>query len=228
MLPGYAGIVGPLLITIVMTPVVYRIFIMEEEVERLEAEHKTRKTFWDRHDEAIKVFSFFFIGNFLAIMAIVVLLPESFVAVAFAPQLADIAAIQAIAGAALAKPILTIVVLNNLKVMLFAFALSFLLGTGAIFILSWNASILALYLGDFIRQGLYAEFLIRTAGIIPHAPIEIAAYFLAGIAGGMLSVGVMREKLRSPEFRLVLRDSLIMLSLGILAVGLGALVEVYF
>jgi uncharacterized membrane protein SpoIIM required for sporulation len=108
-----------------------------------------------------------------------------------------------------------------------SFLLSFLLGSGAIIILAWNASILALYLSSFLRKGLIEEFLVRSISLIPHAPIEIASYFLAGIAGGVLSVGVIREKLFSKEFFFVLRDSLILMGLALLAVLIGAVVEVF-
>ena len=57
--------------------------------------------------------------------------------------------------------------------------------------------------------------------------VEIAAYFLAGIAGGILSTGIIREKLFSQEFLLVFRDSLILLGLAVLAVILGGFIEVF-
>ena len=125
------------------------------------------------------------------------------------------------------ESVLGAIINNNLRVMIFSFVLSFLLGTGAIFILSWNASILAVYFAGFLRGGQFETFYQQTLGIIPHAPIEILAYFLAGIAGGILSVGVIREKINSKEFMLVLRDSLILLMISVFAVLLGGVVEVY-
>jgi len=226
--PAAAGIISPLLVTVAMTPVVYRILIHEEEVEAEEAEKKISETFWQRHGEVIVLFGLFFIGNFISIFAIALLFPQEFVENAFSQQLADIAAVSGMAGAALTgSMLLSPIITNNLRVMLFAFALSFMFATGALFILSWNASILALFLATFLRQGLYTEFAMKTAGILPHVPIEMLAYFLAGIAGGMLSAGVIREKIESPEFKLVLRDSLLLLGLSVLAVVVGGLVEVY-
>ena len=116
--------------------------------------------------------------------------------------------------------------MNNLRVMALSFALSFMLGSGAVVIMAWNASILGLYLASFLRQGLLEEFVVRTVGMIPHAPVEIGAYFLAGIAGGIISVGLVREKLFSKEFFLVFKDSLLLLGLAVLAVVLGAFIEV--
>lgn len=226
--PSAAGIIAPLLVTVAMTPVVYRILADEEEEDCLVAEKKIKENFWQRHNDVILLFGLFFIGNFISIFAIAIFAPQDFVEAAFAQQLADILAITAMSGAAISgAALVTPIVENNLRIMLFAFALSFLFATGALFILSWNASILALFLAGLLRQGLYAEFALRTAGILPHALIEMAAYFLAGIAGGMLSAGVIREKPMSPEFKLVVRDSLFMLGLSILCVAVGGLVEVY-
>ena len=226
--PSAAGIIAPLLVTVAMTPVVYRILADEEEEDCLVAENKIKENFWQRHDDVILLFGLFFIGNFISIFAISVFAPEEFVEAAFAQQLIDITAVTAISGAALSgSALLSAILSNNLKIMIFAFGLSFLFATGALFILSWNASILALFLADFLRHGMLTEFALNTAGILPHVLIEMTAYFLAGIAGGMLSAGVVREKFNSPEFRLIVRDSFFMLGLSILSVALGGLVEVY-
>ncbi len=225
--PQYAGVILPLFITITMTPLIYNIFSIEEGLERKKAAKKIRLNFIQRHGEVVLLFTLFFIGNFLAIFFVSIISPESFVASTFSPQISAIETIAPSSNIVLVPPNLEIIMWNNLRVMLFSFLLSFLIGTGAIFILSWNASILAIYLGSLVRRGLYDQFLLRTVGIIPHAPIEIAAYFLAGIAGGVLSVGVIRERLKSKAFLLVLKDSLIMLALAVLAVVMGAFIEVY-
>jgi uncharacterized membrane protein SpoIIM required for sporulation len=226
--PASAGIVAPLLVTVAMTPVTYRILIHEEEVEAEEAENKIKETFWERHGEIIVLFALFFIGNFISIFVIALFAPQTFVESAFAQQLADIAAVSAISGAAVSgTSLLSPIIQNNLRVIIFAFALSFLFATGALFILSWNASILAIFLASLLRQGLYTTFIARTVGILPHAPIEMGAYFLAGIAGGMLSAGMIREKMNGPEFKLILRDSLALFAIGIAAIVLGGFVEVY-
>ena len=226
--PAYAGVISPLLITVAITPIIYRIFSDTEKIEEEVAEKKIQKNYFDRYFEIILLFTLFFIGNFISTFILMVLLPESFITVAFGSQINEIASIHSISGYAISGSMLNLVVTNNLKVMLFSFLLSFIFGTGAIFILSWNASILAVYFANFLRAGLYKEALIRAAGIAPHTPVEILAYFLAGIAGGILSVGIIREKLWSKEFFIVLRDSILMLGIAVAAVIFGAFLEVYF
>jgi len=238
--PEYAGIITPLLVTVTMTPIIFMVFKIDEGMVRQQARHKIEKSFWDRHDETIVIFTMFFIGSFLAIFFVSLVAPEAFVTSAFSQQIDAINAInpptaQVIntaesflgTGSFMNSSLLQIILFNNLKVMFFAFLLSFLIGTGALFILSWNASVLAIYLAMFLREGLYQEFLLRSLGIAPHAPIEILSYFLAGIAGGILSVGVIREKINSKSFKLVFKDSLKLLALAVIAVILGAFIEVF-
>jgi uncharacterized membrane protein SpoIIM required for sporulation len=225
--PGTStGKIITLFITVAMTPMIYGLFREEEEVEREEAEHKIHKTFLDRHDEAIWSFSLFFLGVCVAIFLVAFLSPEEYVAQIFDDQLIEIERVTSISGSFAVSDILNIIVMNNLRVMALSFVLSFLIGSGAVIILAWNASILGLYLASFLRKGLVDEFVIRTVGLIPHAPIEILAYFLAGIAGGMISVGIIRERIFSREFSLVFKDSLILLALAVVAVFLGAFIEV--
>ena len=228
--PGSStGKIITLFIAIGITPLVYGMFKQEEEIEREEAECKIKESFFYRHGETIWLFSLFFIGVFVSIFLVSVLADETYVKYIFSDQLSEVARVTSLVptGAFAAGDVLQMIIENNLRVMGLAFLLSFLLGSGAIVILAWNASIMALYLSSFVRNGLINEFMARSIGLIPHAPIEIAAYFLAGIAGGILSVGVIREKLFSKEFYLVFKDSLLLMVLGVLAVLAGALIEVF-
>lgn len=232
--PEYTGIIIPLLVTVSMTPLIYKVFSIEEKIERKQAENIIHRTFLRRHVKTIKILSFFFIGSFLAVFVMMLLLPDDLLSFMFKPQIEAIKAITgyaaySISGAAIGNTVDTLVMitLNNMRVMAFAFVLSFLFSTGSLFILSWNASILAIYLAAFIRQGLMEDFFSVAVGILPHTPIEIMAYFLGAIAGGMLSVGMIREKWGSKELHLIIKDSAIMLGLSVLAVALGAILETY-
>ncbi len=231
--PGVStGKIITLFITVALAPAVYGVFKEEEEIERKEAEHKIHKDFFDRHDEAMKIFTLLFLGIFIAVFLIAIFAPENYVESTFDDQIKEIERITSLSsgqsiGKALSPELLELILMNNLRVMGLSFALSFLIGVGAVVILAWNASILAIYLASFIRQGLIEEFMVRTVSIIPHAPIEIFGYFLAGIAGGVLSVGLIREKFMGREFLLVFRDSLILLFLALGSIFLGAVVEVF-
>jgi len=226
--PGVStGKIVTLFITVAMTPAVYGIFRKEEEIEREEAEHKIHEKFLERHGETIWLFSLFFLGVFASVFTVSIILPEEYVASTFNDQLSEIARISSISGNMISVDVLNMIVVNNLRVMGLSFLLSFLIGSGAIIILSWNASILALYLANFLKQGLITQFFVRSVSLIPHAPIEILSYFLAGMAGGVISAGLIREKIMSREFFLVFKDSLLLLGLAILAILTGAFIEVF-
>jgi len=226
--PEYAGIIMPLLVTVALAPVMFRVFFIEEECEREEAEHRINKGFLDRHYETILMFLLIFLGVFMSVFIVCLATPSSFVETVFSQQISSINAINPSTGAITAQVgLLQVIAMNNMKVLFFSFLLAFLIGTGVIFILSWNAAILAVYLASFIRQGLHNEFVMRSISIVPHAPVEIGAYILAGVAGGMLSIGIIREKIGSREFKLVFKDSMILLSIAVGAILAAALLEVF-
>lgn len=227
--PEYAGVVFPLLITVGMAPVFYRILGDDEEAEEEEAEGKIKESFFQRHGETIWLLSLFFIGAFAVVFFASLFLPESIAKALFKPQLGAILFSKSISGSMLSQDVFAIIFSSNMKIILFSFALSFFLSTGALWILGWNASVLGVYLAGFLKDGMFAQFASSSIGIFPHAPIELVGYFLAGIAGGILSAGLIRKNhnFLCPEFRLVLRDSLILLALAAIAIGVGAIIESY-
>ncbi len=227
--PEYAGVVFPLLITVGMAPVFYRILAYDEKLEEEEAEGIINKNFIQRHGETVWLFSLFFIGAFVVSLSAALFLPENVASSLFKPQMDSITFSKALSGNILSQGLLEAIFLNNMKIILFSFALSLFLSTGAIWVLSWNASVLGVYFAGLLRNGLFAEFASSSIGIFPHAPLELVGYFLAGIAGGILSAGLIREKhnFKCREFRLVLKDSLLLVALSAAFIGIGALLEVY-
>ncbi len=227
--PEYTGVIFPLLVTVGMAPAFYRILAYDEKTEEEQAKGKIRESFFQRHGKTIWLFSLFFIGVFLVTFSASLLMAEKDAAFFFKPQIDSIIFAKSASGNMLSQNIFGTIFLNNMKIILFAFVLSLVLSTGALWILGWNASVLGIYFAGLLKKGLFAEFASSTLGIFPHAPLELAGYFLAGIAGGILSAGLIREKhnFRGKEFMLVFRDSLLLLSIAVLAIVIGALAEVY-
>ena len=122
--------------------------------------------------------------------------------------------------------------------MILAFILSALLGSGAILVLAWNASVISVFVGLkaisplISSQGHLIAFLVGLPtgllSIALHGIPEILAYFLAGIAGGILSVGIIREKIESLEFREVFKDSLVVLVAAEVVIIIAAALEAIF
>jgi len=116
------------------------------------------------------------------------------------------------------------------------FILSTIFGAGAIFILTWNASVIAVYVGfginSFIRDGVSPEiaYLLGVpaglGSIALHGVPEIGAYFVAALAGGMLSVGIIREKFKG-HFEKIFIDSVIFLGIAEVLIIIAAFLEAY-
>ena len=115
----------------------------------------------------------------------------------------------------------------------FCLVFSFIYGAGAIFILTWNASVIATAMGNLIKSQLAnitsvsSYFTIAAISFfryMTHGIFEIAAYFIAGLAGGIISIAVIKHKLNNNK---VIFDAteLIVLSIAILAIA--SVIEVY-
>lgn len=76
---------------------------------------------------------------------------------------------------------------NNFVVLFFCFIVSFFFGSGALFIILWNASVWGIVLGHIFRSISLNNFLILLISILPHTILEVSAYILAAISGVVLS-----------------------------------------
>jgi len=116
---------------------------------------------------------------------------------------------------------------NNVYVMIFTLIFSLIFGAGAIFVLAWNASVIAAAIGIFTQYKL-VEIPIGVGRYMIHGFPEIAAYFVTALAGGIFGVGVIRNGVRNYKFLRVLENVVILLFMAILILVLAALMEVYF
>jgi len=62
---------------------------------------------------------------------------------------------------------------------------------------------------------------------IVHGIPEITAYFVAGLAGGIISVAVIRHDFGTDKFRKILMDSVDLIVIAILLLVFSAIVEVF-
>lgn len=244
---AYSSIFMIFLATIAATPIVYRLMKSEEEKDLTDVEEKT---LLKEHSKALKAFIYLFIGATLCFSFWYVVLSPNMVNSLFHSQSATISSINGrivdvsrdITGNA-TSPVsaFSTIFFNNIKVLLFCILFSFMYGAGAIFILMWNASIVGAAIGSFIKSSLAA--LIHTCGVnvgttfcavssgilryTIHGIPEILSYFVAALAGGIISIAVINHEFDSRKFEHILLDSadLLMLAIGILFVA--ALLEVF-
>lgn len=113
---------------------------------------------------------------------------------------------------------------NNLEVNFLTFMLSFLVFSGLIFVLVWNASIVAYYLYSL---GSHEIALFNGLMLMSHGLLEVGAYVLAGIAGSILAFRIERSRSFNHELnKEFVKDFVLLISTSFLLLVFGAVVEV--
>ena len=115
---------------------------------------------------------------------------------------------------------------NNIYVLIFTLIFSLIFGAGVIFVLAWNASVIAAAIGIFTKSELSALPIALIRYMIHGIP-EIASYFIVALAGGMVSIAVIKHETGTEKFWDVLQDSLNLIIIAIIVLFLAALVEVF-
>jgi uncharacterized membrane protein SpoIIM required for sporulation len=239
--PENVDLVTVFMCTFASIPVIYDALRLEEKTD---VEEEDEMSILIQHGRAINFFICLFIGFVIGYALFYTLLPANIVEKAFVIQTKTINAINGNATNELSRQFsaLIMIFVNNFKVMLFCLLFSFVYGMGAIFILVWNASVLGVAMGSFIRasiehytivmnlSGPAAYFKAYSLGLLRysiHGIPEMAAYFVAGLAGSIISIAVIRHDLGTKNFEKIILDSanLILIALAILLVA--ALLEVF-
>ncbi|MBI2666173.1 stage II sporulation protein M [Candidatus Woesearchaeota archaeon] len=236
-----AGILMVFLIVMASIPMLYTTVKNEEELNM----KYDREWFLLREHTKVLIFLIFlFLGITFALVAAYIFLPQSVTSTVFNLQEQAIQNVNSyvqsnITGGVTRLTLFTRIFINNLKVLFFCVIFSLLYGTGAMFILTWNASVIAAAMGNLIKlelakaaslagwSGATAYFGAATFSFfryMTHGFFEIAAYFIAGLAGGIISIALIKHNLQNERVFIDALD-LILISLGILL--LGSVVEVY-
>ncbi len=232
-----AGLLTVFLIVLATVPLLYTTITNEEELDlKLDTEIAILK----EHGKVLIFLVFLFLGIMAALTISYVMLPKVVVDVVFGIQQQAISTVNNnVQGKIASFDLFTRIFSNNLKVLFFCIIFSFLYGTGALFILTWNASVVATAMGNFFKVELgkaasvvgmssisayFGAVSISFFRYMTHGILEMVSYFVAGLAGGIISIALIKHNLKEDK---VLVDALdlILLSLGILVVA--GLVEVY-
>jgi uncharacterized membrane protein SpoIIM required for sporulation len=115
---------------------------------------------------------------------------------------------------------------NNVYVMVFTLLFSLIFGAGAIFVLAWNASVIAAAVNIFTRYSI-TELPFGIARYMIHGFPEIAAYFITALAGGIFGIGAIRNGIRNARFLRVVGNVIILLFIALIILIIAALIEVY-
>lgn len=239
---SYASMIFVFLASVAAIPLMYNTIKYEEEKDLSDL---NEKALLKEHGKALSFFMYLFLGITLACVLWYTVLPSGTVSTLFESQTTTINSINGnLTGFLSAETFQTFtrIFLNNIKVMIFCAIFSLLYGAGAIFIMSWNASVIGAAIGNFIRGNLasYAHLVgldkaaqylsIISIGLLKyiiHGVPEILAYFTAGLAGGIISIAIIRHDFGTRKFEHILLDSadLFLLSIGLIFVA--AVLEVW-
>lgn len=209
-------------------PLMVRVLQIEEREDEEE-----KGNFFERHRDIIEIYGYYFVGVVIAVSLLFFLLPPNVSNQIFESQANEVKVLRgSYTGMATGSCGFTCLAENNLIVVGFALLFSFLFGAGAVFIITWNASIIGVLIGMTARtqvadQGAIPGYLMALLTfflkLTPHGAFEIGAYFLAGMSGGILSayftVGHGGKK------KQVFRDVVALFALSMVFIFLGAFIE---
>ncbi|HLD00591.1 MAG TPA: hypothetical protein VJC39_02500 [Candidatus Nanoarchaeia archaeon] len=231
--PGDPALVAVAFTSMLLLPELYKIFSIEERRESIEKK-VSLLNLWRDDLDIVKIYVFLFLGILLVYSIGTILLPSLETNNLFREQL-EIRLGQGFSGQATAGGGLFLDLLsNNFVVLIACFILALLSGDGAIFLITWNASVWGTIFGFtaknaalFSGESHFLLFAVIMLVVFPHMIIEGLSYFMAAISGSIISKDVLLEEFASERFFEVFGFNLYLLLFGLVFLVVGALVETF-
>ncbi len=231
--PGDPALVAVAFTSLLLLPELYKIFSIEERQERIEQKVGIR-ALWRDDIDVVRIYIFLFLGILLVYSVGTMVMPEMQTNSLFREQL-EIRFGQGFTGQAtgiFSSGLFWDLLSNNFLVLLACFIMALLTGDGAIFLITWNASVWGTIFGITAKgAGMFAGkhpfyfFGLIMLVVFPHMILEAISYFLAAISGSVISKDVLLERFVSRRFMEVFGFNLYLLLFALLFLVLGALVE---
>jgi len=232
----YAGMLVVTFSVMFSLPFMYFLFKREEEeTEQVEGFFGV----WKMHSDALYAFMWLFLGFIVAFSLFNNILQDP---ILFNAQIETYCAINSpgnvedcilrnsfgptTTGAVTKEMRFLSIISNNIYVMIFTLIFSLIFGAGAIFVLAWNASVIAAAIGIFTGYD-WKEIPIGIARYMIHGFPEIAAYFVTALAGGIFGVGIIRNGIKSKIFLRILENTVMLLFIALIFLIIAAVIEVY-
>lgn len=238
----YSSLASIFLAAMPLVVIVNKALYIEEKKETL---IHTERALLKEHVKVLWFFMFIFLGLVTAYFFWFTVLPEPILNTLFSSQTETITSMtgRTIRTGYVTNNLATLksILSNNFMVLGFCILFSFLYGSGAIFILTWNASILGVVVGDALRstiskfgavshhmflQYYFQAFSVSFSYMI-HGVFEIIAYFIGALAGGIISFAVVNHDYKSKQFRHIVVDSIDLIILSAIVLLIAGVVEVY-
>lgn len=226
-----ASLVMVFFTTMACIPLLHNTMRMEEKKD---TQISTEWRILNEHRKAIVFFLFLFLGLCAAYVLWYVVLPAQFTDNLFAIQSKTIYSINNRVSGSFepSTRFFFEVLFNNFKVMIFCILFSFIYGSGSIFIIVWNATVISTAIGNLIKSGLISIGIHQSVSYgflryFIHGIPEITAYLIAGLAGGIISMAVVKNDIATQKFENIMFDAaqLTVLAIGMLLIA--AYIETY-
>ncbi|PIU21867.1 MAG: hypothetical protein COT15_00125 [Candidatus Diapherotrites archaeon CG08_land_8_20_14_0_20_34_12] len=242
--PTHASILAIAFITIGTVPVIYKIFAEAEHIqERLENKLVI-------HRYLIAIYGFLSLGIILSFIAWYMILPDQSSNVCltsdicingiskdtfFSEQIKTLGGIENLRAKLTGNVTalvscgsssgcwFDVIFFNNLTIIVLAIVFSILYGSGAIFLISWNSSVVAIAIAERLNAMQHFAFL----GFLPHGIPEFVGYFSAAIAGGLFSAMIVRHRLKKIVAVHMIMEIMVFVMLALISILVGAIIESY-
>jgi len=223
--------------TVILTiPFVYFLFRVEEKKDLV---YDGAFRIFKEHQKALISLTWLFLGLLIGYSICYMFLPKE----NFLPQIETFCAINQannfdscvkqyslstgkITGYATSSERFLGIFINNMQVFIFTLIFSILFGAGGIFVLAWNATVIASAIGIYSKSQINMLPLALARYMIHGIP-EIASYLIAALAGGILSIAVIKGDYRNKKFLDIMQDILILAVVAMIILALAALIEVF-
>lgn len=206
------------LTTLAIAPLIVKVIKSERQ----------EKSMLRRHEKVIEAYFYLFFGMTIAFAFFNAFLPNEISNAIFSEQLSKFSSGYFTSGFFTQQSVTFLeIVINNLGLVLFFFLLSLFYGSGSMFLLAWNSSILGVMWGNMLKVSVSLMdpliFVKNVFFIFPFLLPEVEAYFLASIAGGIVSVNLeKKDKLEN-----AMNDSLVFLVISIAMIFVAGAIEAF-
>ena len=208
--PSSTSTWGIFLTALALLPLLHHILAHEEAEDMAEI----GKHIWERHGDVIADYLFMFAGMTVSFLGWYKFLPATKQAIFFKSQITML-------GLQIDP---ATILLTNIKILVVFIALAVVFGAGAVLLLAWDASITAVLIGNMFVAGGNISASLPMFGF---KILEALGFSAAAIAGGILSVALVRKHYKSKKFHFVLLDVTTLFSLAVLVIVAAALLKAY-
>lgn len=240
-----------LMIMFVVIPALpFTLALFQADEEQLEQEKVLGSRTLAKHFSTLIVLLALFLGLIIGFAFWYLALPQDQSAKLFELQLNELRGIKAIGGTLGGKilaaverlsglavsqafsPTFEFIFMHNLWVLFLIIAFSVVYGAGSVFVITWNASVVGVFLGNFAKQYVLHQSTYSLAsgvgvgilGLLPHGTFELLSYSIGALAGGVLSTALVRGNFGA-RFVEILRDIAKMIAWAVVLLAVGALIE---